>query len=298
MNLSNTGGVLIGLAFLVLALGFAADNPAAFINLPGLLIVLGGTFTAIAISYPLKEAWAAMKQARVLTEPMHLDLHQDIKRLLGFSKLWFRKQYRQLDAELEALDDPFLQRSLQMVRDRQPAEDLMATMNWHIAQYRARETAVINIFRAMATFAPAFGMVGSLVGLVNMLQGVSGADLSSMTADMAIALITTFYGLLLANLVFKPIATKLEQRRNLTTIQLSLVAEGVSLIQQQRTPAALQDTLQSFVQGHLAQDEVELKAQTPQAASQPTRGTKAKYQNAKASKARKPLLSKLGLKPV
>lgn len=296
MNLSNTGGVLIGLAFLVLALGFAADNPAAFINLPGLLIVLGGTFTAIAISYPLKDAWAAMKQARVLTEPMNLDLHQDIKRLLGFSKLWFRKQYRQLDAELEALDDPFLQRSLQMVRDRQPAEDLMATMNWHIAQYRARETAVINIFRAMATFAPAFGMVGSLVGLVNMLQGVSGADLSSMTADMAIALITTFYGLLLANLVFKPIATKLEQRRNLTTIQLSLVAEGVSLIQQQRTPAALQDTLQSFVQGRVEQGVTPSETSNVQKTVEKNSTKTRKAQRAKTKTARKPFLAKLGLK--
>lgn len=274
MKLSNSAGILIGLSFMVLALGFAADNPAAFVNLPGLLIVVGGTFTAIFVSFPVRDAIAAFKQARVLTEPLELDLEQDIQRLVGFAKLWFRNQYQQIDAQLETLEDPFTQRGLQMVRDRQPYEDVMAILNWKISQYRARETAVINIFRSMGTFAPAFGMVGSLVGLVNMLQGVNGADLSGMTADMAIALITTFYGLLLANLLFKPIATKLEQRRNLKTIQLSMIAEGIAMLHQQRTPSAIQDTLYGFIQDQ------QMAARIDQAATA------------------KPLMSKLGIKPV
>lgn len=273
MKLSHSAGLLIGLLFLVLAIGFAADNPAAFINLPGLLIVVGGTFTAIFVSFPVKEALAAFKQARVLTESLEVDFEQDVQRLVGFSKLWFRNQYPQIDAQLEKLDDPFVKRGLQMVRDRQSYEDIMAILNWKISQYRARETSVINIFRSMGTFAPAFGMVGSLVGLVNMLQGVNGAELSSMTADMAIALITTFYGLLLSNLAFKPIATKLEQRRNLKTIQLSLAAEGIAMIQQQRTPSAVQDTLYSFIQ------EQQVEAAT-------------------VKEPNKPILNKLGIKPV
>jgi len=260
MKLSNLTGVLIGSVFLVAAIGFAADNPAAFLNIPGLLIVVGGTLTAIFVSFPLKEAIKAFKQARVLTEPLELDLDKDIHRLVEFSKLSFRKQYPQMDQALEKLDDRFMQRGLQMVRDHQPYDDTMAMLNWKIGQYRARETNVINIFRSMATFAPAFGMVGSLVGLVNMLQGVDAASLSQMTADMAIALITTFYGLLFANLLFKPIATKLEQRRNLKTVQLSLIAEGISLLHQNRTPSAVRDTLYSFWQEQQTQEAAPKKA--------------------------------------
>jgi len=249
MNISNLVGIIAGILFLGLAIGLASDNPAAFINIPGLLIVVGGTLTAILISFPLPDALAAFKQARVLTQPLSLNLQEDIARLSIFSKLWFRNQFSQIDNELEKLDDPFMQKGLQMVRDKQPAEDVMAVLNWKISQYRAKETGVINIFRSMATFAPAFGMVGSLVGLVNMLQEVEGGAVGTMTADMAIALVTTFYGLLMANLIFKPIATKLEQRRNLKTIQMSMVAEGVALIQQNRTPSAVLDTLMSYVQG-------------------------------------------------
>jgi len=250
MNVSNFIGVIIGVLFLILAIGFSADDPAAFINLPGMLIVIGGTLTAILVSFPVKDALAALKQARVVTEPLTLNLQEDVSRLLYFSRLWFRNQYAQIDVALEKLDDPFMQKGLQMVRDKQPLEDIMALLNWKISQYHSKESGVINIFKSMATFAPAFGMVGSLVGLVNMLQEVEQGSLSAMTSDMAIALVTTFYGLLLANLAFKPIATKLEQRRNLKLVQLSMIAEGIALIHQSRTPSSIRDTLQSFMQGH------------------------------------------------
>ena len=123
----------------------------------------------------------------------------------------------------------------------------MSLLNWSISQIRAKESSVINIYRSMASFAPAFGMVGSLVGLVNMLQKIETGNLSAVSSDMGIALITTFYGLLLANLFFKPIATKLEQRRHLKIIQLTMMAEGIALIQQQRTPSAIREVLMSFM---------------------------------------------------
>ena len=246
-KLSNFIGVFTGILFLVLAVGFSADDPMAFINLPGLLIVLGGTMTAMLVSFPFSEVLAALKQGKVVTEPLNRDLSKETKQILHFSTLWFRKQYAMIDRDLERLDNAFLKKGLQMVRDGQTSEDVMSLLNWGISQIRAKESAVINIFRSMATFAPAFGMVGSLVGLVNMLQTIETGNLSAVSSDMGIALVTTFYGLLLANLVFKPIATKLEQRRHLKIIQLTMMAEGIALIQQQRTPSAIRDVLVSFM---------------------------------------------------
>jgi len=249
-NVSNFAGVITGVVFLVLAVGFSANDPMAFINIPGLLIVLGGTMTAMLVSFSYQDVIAALKQARVVTQPLNLDMRKSTNQILHFSQLWFRHQYALIDRDLDKLDDPFLQKGLQMVRDRQSSEDVMSLLNWKISQVRSNESKVINLFRSMATFAPAFGMVGSLVGLVNMLQTIEHGTLSAVSSDMAIALVTTFYGLLLANLVFKPIATKLEQRRNLMIVQLTLVAEGVALIQQQRTPSAIRDILVSLIQGH------------------------------------------------
>lgn len=245
---SNLAGVIIGLAFLVLAIGLSAKNPMAFINIPGLLIVFGGTLTAVLVSVPLKDAIYALKEARVVIDPLRLNLNGEVNKILHFSKLGFRQQFEQLDNDIARLRDSFLQRGLQMVRDENSMEDIMTFLNWKISQYRAKEASVINLFRSMATFAPAFGMIGSLLGLVNMLQGLEGGGLASVTADMAIALVTTFYGLLLANLVFKPIASKLEQRRNQHVLALSLLSEGIALIHQNRTPSVVRDTLMSFLQ--------------------------------------------------
>lgn len=251
MNLSrfsNLAGVLIGLSFLVIAIGFSAENPMDFINLPGLLVVLGGTMTAVLISVPFKDAVQAFKQTRIVVDPLTINLNAEVTKVMHFSNLWFRQQYQQIDNDIGRLKDPFLQRGLQMVRDERSIDDIMSFLNWKISQYRAKESTTINLFRSMATFAPAFGMVGSLLGLVNMLHGLESGGLASVTSDMAIALVTTFYGLLLANLLFKPVANKLEQRRNQHVIQLSLLAEGVALIHQHSTPSAVRDTLMSFLQ--------------------------------------------------
>lgn len=248
MNPSNFVGVITGILFLALAIGFSANDPLAFINIPGLFIVVGGTLTAILVSFPYREALAAIKQARIVTQPLELNMRKDASRLVMFSRLWFRNQFHAIDEEIGKLDDPFMQRGLQMIRDKQGLDDVMAALNWKISQMRASENSVINVFRSMATFAPAFGMVGSLIGLVNMLQNMEQGIVASVTADMAIALVTTFYGLLLANLVFKPIVTKLEQRRRLKTVRLSMIAEGIAMIYQNKTPSLVQDNLLNYMQ--------------------------------------------------
>lgn len=247
VKLSNFAGVILLFLFIALVVTFSADQPMAFLNMPGLLIVVGGTLTAMIISFSPKELLSALKQARILVDEQNKDLSREIKQILHFSTLWFRNQSALIDRDLERLDNPFLKKGLQMVRDNEPVEDVMAHLNWRIAQERAKETEVINLFRAMAMYAPAFGMVGSLVGLVNMLHIIESGDLSAVSSDMAIALVTTFYGLLLANLICKPIASKLEQRRQQRVTQLTILAEGVALIQQQRTPSVIRDTLMTFL---------------------------------------------------
>ena len=120
-------------------------------------------------------------------------------------------------------------------------------LRWRIARLKAREHAEAQIFRTMATYAPAFGMIGTLVGLVNMLEVMDAGDLQVIGPRMAVALLTTFYGILLANLVFKPIAVKLERRTEERLITMNMVLEGISLITKRRLPSFIEETLNSFV---------------------------------------------------
>jgi chemotaxis protein MotA len=120
-------------------------------------------------------------------------------------------------------------------------------LRWRIARLKAREHAEAQIFRTMATYAPAFGMIGTLVGLVNMLEVMDSGNLDVIGPRMAVALLTTFYGILLANLVFKPVAVKLERRTEERLITMNMVLEGISLITKRRLPSFIEETLNSFI---------------------------------------------------
>lgn len=126
------------------------------------------------------------------------------------------------------------------------------------------------MFRTMALYAPAFGMVGTLIGLVNMLAVIDLGDLSLVGEHMAVALLSTFYGIVLANLVFKPIAVKLERRTEDRLITMNMIMEGVSLLSRRQAPAFIEATLNSFVVQH--QDELQDPPEPSEVAAAPGAG--------------------------
>ena len=128
-----------------------------------------------------------------------------------------------------------------------PVEDILNLLQWRITRLKAREHAEAQVYRVMGGYTPAFGMVGKLLGLVNMLYDMGGDSFGSIGVNMAVALITTFYGIVLSSLIFKPIAVKLERRTEQRVALLSMVMEGVVLISEKRTPSFIRETLLSFI---------------------------------------------------
>jgi chemotaxis protein MotA len=273
IKLGNKAVVLLSLTALVLVIIFSAYQPLNFLNLTGLLLVVAGTLAATLLSHSFQHLLAAFKQVRLATKPLDKEVANDANVILHFAQLWFRSQNALIDRDLAKLDKPFLKQGLQMVRDRQSSDEVLSAMNWQISQVNIKENSLISVFRSMANFAPAFGMAGSVLGLVNMLQILDQGDMTGAPTAMLVALLSTFYGLLFANLVFKPMASKLERRRIAKVQHLTLLAEGVLLIQEKRTPAVIRNTLMTYIQ-----------AMQPSAAAQ-----------TKQSKARKqPMLAKFG----
>src|SRR5690606_14590166 len=109
------------------------------------------------------------------------------------------------------------------------------------------EHAEAQLFRLLASFAPAFGMVGRLIGLVNLMFLLGDGDITSIGQQMALALMTTFYGVLLSNLVFKPVAVKLERRPEQRVVLMNMLMQGVSMMRQRRGPALMREPLNSFM---------------------------------------------------
>ncbi len=244
-----------GLGIVIAAIGLSAEDPSNFLNLPGLMLVVGGTVAATLVSYPLHEVLRVFRVFGIVLKNERLYAERDINELVEVSKLKLQGQISRADEKLDHIKNPFLRSGMQMVLDGASSEDLITLMQWRISRMRARERAEAQIFRTMATFAPAFGMLGTLLGLINMLSAMDADQFAAIGTNMALALITTLYGILLSNMLFKPIALKLERRTEQRVMLMNMMVEGVLLMQEQRSPAFIRETLGSF----LAQSEDELR---------------------------------------
>ncbi|MCG7601966.1 MotA/TolQ/ExbB proton channel family protein [Halomonas sp. McH1-25] len=250
MNASTMIGMVVSCLLLASVLLFTAETPESFLNLPGLAIVLTGTLAATFISYPLREVVRVIRLVGIVFRRENTYTHDDIKELVDISRLWFKGDVRAVEKALEGTHNPFLRTGVQLVIANTKEAEILDLLRWRITRLKARERAEAQIFRTMAAYAPAFGMIGTLVGLVNMLEVMDTGDLASIGPRMAVALLTTFYGILLANLIFKPIAVKLERRTEERLIAMNMVLEGISLISKRRLPSFIEETLNSFMANH------------------------------------------------
>ncbi len=250
LNYSTAVGIVIGLLLLVFIIFYAANDPLTFINLPGLIIVLTGTIAAVFLSYPLRDIKRGLVSIKMIFIYESLNPQKEADEIIAVAKMWFQRDYIAIENVIETIHNPYLKTGFQLIVDKTPIDDILALLKWRIARLRAKETAESNIFYSLANYAPAFGMLGTLVGLINMLQIIEMQDISTLTSNMAIALVTTFYGLLLANLIFNPIAVKLERRTEQRIMIMSMVMEGITLIADRRPPSFVRETLKSFIIHH------------------------------------------------
>lgn len=247
MNPSTLIGAAVGLFTLVIVVALAATDPSLYINLPGLAIVLGGTCAALFIAYPLSEVVRIFKLVRTVFRNDQHDQQRDIDELVTMAQLWMNTDVRKVEEALKKVSNPFLRTGVQLIIDNTPEDQIIELLQWRIARLRAREHAEAQMFRIMAGFAPAFGMLGTLVGLINLMTVLGSGDMVLIGQQLAVALMTTFYGILLANLVCKPIAVKLERRTEQRLMLMNMVLQGIAMMCARRGPAVVRETLNSFM---------------------------------------------------
>ncbi len=250
MNFSTVIGVIAGVGIVGFVIWLTSNDAYAFLNLPGLIIVLGGTLAATLVSYPAHEFMRIFKLVGLVIHEKSLNGTRQVAEIEQLARKWFRDDIRGVEQQLDTIDNAFLKTGIQLVIDKTPLQDIIDLLHWRITRLRAQEQAEAQMFVSMATFAPAFGMLGTLIGLINMLSIMDSKNLTTIGLHLAIALVTTFYGLLAANLIFKPIATKLERRTEKRVMLMTMVMEGITLMSQRRTPSFIRATLESFIAQH------------------------------------------------
>lgn len=247
MDITTIIGIVFGIAMLVLSV---QKNLILFWNIPSLMITFGGAFAATLINYPLSHVLGVMRVTRKAFFTKPINPFQTIDMIVGLGEKARREGILALDHEISVLKDEFLRRGLQHVVDGTDRDLLKERMEKEIAYLVERHKQGQEIFVSLGTYTPAFGMVGTLMGLVMMLYNLD--DPKKVGPGMAVAIITTFYGAMAAYLVFLPIAGKLKVRSNEEVLLKEVILEGVMAIQGGESPRIIGDKLKAYIAPRLS----------------------------------------------
>ena len=244
MDLTTVVGMLISW---ILVIGGMASGGSlgAYIDIPSLLITIGGTIGAVIVSFPgdkLKAAGGVVKSAFVSREPNLLGMVQTI---VSFAEKARREGLLALESDVSELDNEFMKKSIQLVVDGTDPELVKAILDTEIGVREDRHLSNKAVFDTMAELAPAYGMIGTLIGLIAMLGNLQ--DVSALGPGMAVALITTMYGSMVANMFAGPISKKLAARSAQQIAAMELMVEGILAIQAGENPRIVEEKLKVFL---------------------------------------------------
>jgi chemotaxis protein MotA len=245
MDIATIIGIVLGFGLVVAAI-LMKSGLGAFIDPASMAVVLGGSAAAVLISFPLKQVAKIFTVFRNALFSKPLDPVQSVTTMVKLAEVARRDGILSLEARLSEGDyDPFLAQGLRMAIDGQDPAVIEAALEREVETIVERHTAGKGLFESIGKYAPAFGMIGTLIGLVIMLQNMD--DASSLGPAMAVALLTTFYGSLVANLFALPVADKLALRSDQEIAAKLLVIRGVMSIQAGDNPRIVQQKMLAFL---------------------------------------------------
>lgn len=248
MDITTLLGIIVG-AILVLYKGIGVAQLGNFIDIPSIYIVGGGTLAAVIASYPLPMLLDIPKHILVLFRGRRYNIPRLVEQLVDLAMVARQSGLLALEEKAEDLKEPFFKQALLMIVDANDPEKVRVMLEGELESMMIRHDEAAGLYEKASAYAPAFGMIGTLVGLINMLKGLNltggggGGGESTMGQDMAVALVTTFYGCVLSNLVLQPIAKKLRIRQNEEELYCSTIIEGIIAIQSGENPKFLREHL-------------------------------------------------------
>ncbi len=244
MDIATIIGILFGFIVIISAI-VAGGGWQMFIHIPSMAITIGGMLCATLIHFSLPQflgIFSVIKKTVIAKIPSQSEL---IQKMVNFAAINRRDGALALEQEIPNLDNIFFTKGLQMLVDGRDSEQIRDFMSIEIQYLQERHLTVKKILEFMGSSAPAFGMIGTLIGLVQMLRNLSSPE--AIGGGMAVALLTTFYGALSANLVFIPLAGKLGMYSKAETTVIEMIVEGICAIAQGDNPTIVREKLQAFI---------------------------------------------------
>ncbi len=234
-------GMITGTDPATKAISINIGQLSGFIDVTSIAITIGGTIAALMISFSLRQFAQIPKHLKIIFLPTKYKPENYIKQIVEFATKARINGLLALEEDLENVKEPFMKSSLMMVVDSVEPEKVKQHMETQLEYLDDRHAAGRALYDRGASYGPAFGMIGTLIGLINMLADLS--DVKTLGPNMAVALITTLYGTFLANVVFNPISSKLQIRHDEEFLCKMIIYEGVQGIQSGENPKFIEERL-------------------------------------------------------
>jgi len=244
MDIATVLGVIFGFVVIIGTILYEGDL-RVFFNIPAIAIVVGGMTCATMIHFSMAQFLGIFSVIKKTLLHRLVPPHELIQRMVNFAAINRRDGALALEQEMGNIRDPFLAKSVQMLIDSQDESSIRELLGMEIQYLEERHAMGKKILDFMGASCPSFAMVGTLIGLIAMLSKMESPD--EIGRGMAVALVCTFYGALLANLVFLPLGGKLGQYSKAEKMAMEMIAEGVCAIAKGDSPTAVREKMQVFI---------------------------------------------------
>jgi len=244
MDIATIIGIVVAFALVLVAI-VTGGGLIIFVDVPSLLIVVGGVFGVTLVNYPLSDMLKVMSVALKTLFPTYTNPTEYISKLVEFSGLARKEGILALENASAEIKHEFMKKGIQLAVDGLENQAIRDILETEIDKLEERHKLGAELFTAMGTYGPAMGMIGTLIGLVQMLQTMD--DPSSIGPAMAVALLTTFYGAIMANMLFLPMAGKLKNNSAKEIFTNELIMEGILAINSGDNPRVVEQKLHAFI---------------------------------------------------
>lgn len=248
MDILTILGVVVGLAALLVGQALEGGHAGSIMQVTAALIVLGGSFGAVMVQFPLPKFLEALKMGLEAIKAPKDRAPELIAQMVDYANVVRKQGILALEAKIKEVQDPFLKKALQLLLDGNEPKTIRDILDLELTYSEEYRMTAIKLYESLGGYAPTFGIIGAVMGLIHVMENL--ADPSKLGAGIAVAFVATIYGVLSANLIFLPIAGKLKIRARVQAVTHELVIEGVLSIASGDNPRIIQEKLEGFLDRH------------------------------------------------
>ena len=249
MDIASIVGLVVAIILVIISICLGDAGVASifgFLDPPSAMITFGGAFSVcLVMSSSIKEYVGNLKSIGLIMKPIKSNEEEIIKQIIDLSNVARKEGLLALEETANEFDDEFIKKGVLLIVDGTDPEFVRSILETELTCIEERHKSVISFWENLASMGPAWGMIGTLIGLINMLGNLT--DMASVGPNMAIALITTLYGSMLANWICTPVATKLKSNNGVEIMTKEIIVEGLLSIQAGENPRIIEEKLKSFI---------------------------------------------------